>query len=102
MTYEEYTKECGPYYLHQTDYRNEELRECIKIELSEMSDGEVDEYIMENSLDEEPESYVFNEKILMSTMKNKRDFLYKDRLHLLMCHEDEDIDEYIAWYKNKC
>ena len=101
MTYEECVKECGHSRSYQTDYRNTELKECVKIEVSEMSDEGVDEYIMEYSLGEDPEDYSINKKILGSTINNKRDFLYKDILHMLMCHEDEDIDEYIAWYKNK-
>lgn len=101
MTYEEYVEESGKYYPYQTDYRNTELKECVKIEVSETSDKGVDDYIIEYSLGEDPEDYTTNKKVLGSTMENKRAFLYKDILHLLMSHENEDIDEYIAWYKNK-
>ena len=101
MTYEEYVEESGKCYPYQTDYRNNELKECVKMEVSETSDKGVDDYIMEYSLGEDPEDYNTNKKVLGSTMENKRAFLYKDILHSLMSHEDEDIDEYIAWYKNK-
>ena len=102
MTYEEYVKECGKFYPHQTEYRISELRDGVKAEVNLMSDQDVDDYILEYSLSEDPEDYTINEKILASTMENKRDFLFKDILHLLMCHEDKDIDDYIGWYKNSC
>ena len=83
MTYEEY----GGYYPYQTKYRNAELIEAVKKDLSSMSIEEVKEHLVEYALDDE--------KVLSGSEAELREFLFLDQKHMMMCHEDEDIDQYI-------
>ena len=91
MTYEEY----GGYYPYQTQYRNAELIEAVKKDLSSMSIEEVKERLVEYALDDEEEAYEMNTKVLSGSEAELREFLFLDQKHLMMCHEDEDIDQYI-------
>lgn len=91
MTYEEY----GRYYPYQTQYRNAELVEAVKKDIADMSVKEVKEHLIEYSLDDEDEVQEANRKVMSGSEAELREFLFKDQLHLMMCHGDEEIDEYI-------
>ena len=111
MTYEEY----GNYYPYQTNYRNAELLECVKEYVKSMSFIEIKDHLKEFCLADENEgkdwdedwdeveaskTRVMNEKVLSLPESKLREFAFKDQKHLMMCHEDEDIDRFIEdWSK---
>ena len=41
---------------------------------------------------------VRNEKVLSLSEPKLREFAFKDQKHLMMCHEDKDIDQFIEDY----
>jgi len=111
MTYEEY----GNYHPYQTNYRNAELVECVKKYVKSMSFTEIKEHVEEYCLADENEGKdwdedwneveaneirVMNEKVLSLPEPELREFIFEDQKRLMMCHEDEDIDEFIEdWAK---
>jgi hypothetical protein len=111
MTYEEY----GNYYPYQTNYRNTELVESVKEYVKSMSFSEIKDHIKEFSLADEndgkdwdegwneaeaQEICTMNLKVLSLSEPKLREFAFKDQKHLMMCHENEDIDQFIeGWLK---
>jgi len=109
MTYEEY----GSYYPYQTYYRNKELVKATKELVKSMSFSEIKAHVKEYCLDDEndgkdwdenwdenqaKEIRVRNEKVLSLSEPKLREFAFKDQKHLMMCHEDKDIDQFIEDY----
>jgi hypothetical protein len=109
MTYEEY----GNYFPYQTNYRNDELVKAAKEFVKSMSFSEIKDHVKEYCLEDENEGKnwdedwnedqaqkirAMNEKVLSLSEPKLREFAFKDQKHLMMCHEDKDIDQFIEDY----
>lgn len=105
MTYEEY----GIYYPYQNYYRNKELVKTAKELVKSKSFSEIKAHLKEYCLEDEndfkdwdenatKEICVKNEKVLSLSEPKLREFAFKDQKHLMMCHEDKDIDQFIEDY----